>query len=66
MVEDLVSELIETANEQTSELLNVVKLFFNCYEKLETVIRTQNDPIELMKIIESVSIIMFLLLPSVS
>ena len=66
LVEDLVSELIETANEQTSELLNVVKLFFNCYEKLETVIRTQNDPIELMKIIESVSIIMFLLLPSVS
>ncbi len=66
MVEDLVSELIENANEQNSELLNVVKLFFNCYEELETVISTQNDPSELIQIIETVSIIMFLLLPSVS
>lgn len=66
LVEDLVSELIENANEQNSELLNVVKLFFNCYEELETVISTQNDPSELIQIIETVSIIMFLLLPSVS
>ena len=66
LVEDLVSELIETANEQNSELLNVVNLFFNFHEELETVIRTQNDPIKLIKIFESVSIIMFLLLPSVS
>ena len=34
LVEDLVSELIENANEQNSELLNVIKLFFNCYEEL--------------------------------
>lgn len=66
LVEDLISELIENANEQNSELLNVVKLFFNCYEELETVISTQNDPSELIQIIETVSIIMFLLLPSVS
>ena len=35
-------------------------------EELETVISTQNDPSELIQIIETVSIIMFLLLPSVS
>ena len=66
LVEDLVTELIENADEQNSELLNVVKLFFDCYEEIETVISTQNDPSELIQIIETVSIIMFLLLPSVS
>ena len=66
LVENLVSELIENANEQNRELLNVVKLFFDCYEEIETVISTQNDPSELIQIIETVSVVMFLLLPSVS
>lgn len=65
LVENLVSELIENANEQNSELLNVVKLFFDCYEEIETVISTQNDPSELIQIIETVSIVMFLLLDDV-
>ena len=65
LVENLVSELIENANEQNSELLNVVKLFFDCYEEIETVISTQNDPSELIQIIETVSIVMFILLDNV-
>ena len=65
LVENLVSELIENANEQNRELLNVVKLFFDCYEEIETVISTQNDPSELIQIIETVSIVMFLLLDNV-
>lgn len=65
-VEDIVNKLIEDADEQNSELLNVVHLFFNCYEEIETVIINKNDPSELIQIIETVSVIMFLLLPSVS
>lgn len=65
LVENLVSELIENANEQNSELLNVVKLFFDCYEEIETVISTQNDPSEPIQIIETVSTVMFLLLDDV-
>lgn len=65
-VEDIVNELIEDADEQNSELLNVVQLFFDCYEEIETVIINKNDPSELIQIIETVSVIMFLLLPSVS
>lgn len=65
-VEDIVNELIADADEQNSELLNVVQLFFDCYEEIETVIINKNDPSELIQIIETVSVIMFLLLPSVS
>lgn len=65
-VEDIVNELIENADEQNSELLNVVQLFFDCYEEIKTVIINKNDPSELIQIIETVSVIMFLLLPSVS
>lgn len=65
-VEDIVNELIEDADEQNSELLNVVQLFFDCYEEIKTVIINKNDPSELIQIIETVSVIMFLLLPSVS
>lgn len=65
-VEDIVNKLIEDADEQNSELLNVVQLFFNYYEEIKTVIINKNDPSELIQIIETVSVIMFLLLPSVS
>lgn len=65
-VEDIVNELIEDADEQNSELLNVVQLFFDCYEEIETVIINKNDPSELIQIIETVSVIMFVLLPFVS
>lgn len=66
LVEDFVNELIENANEQNSELLNVVQLFFECYEEIETLISNQNDPSDLIQMIETVSIIMFVLLPFVS
>ena len=66
LIEDIVSKLIENANEQNSELLNVVQLFFGCYEEIETTISNQNDPSELIQVIETVSIIMFVLLPFVS
>ena len=65
-VEDIVNELIEDADEQNREQLNVVQLFFDCYEEIKTVIINKNDPSELIQIIETVSVIMFLLLPSVS
>ena len=66
LVEGVVNKLIEDADEQKSELLNVVQLFFDRCDEIETVISNQNDPIELIQIIETVSIIMFLLLPFVS
>ena len=65
-VEDIVNELIEDADEQNSELLNVMQLFFDCYKEIETVIINKNDPNELIQIIETVSVIMFVLLPFVS
>ena len=65
-VEDIVNELIEDADEQNSELLNVMQLFFDCYEEIETVISNKNDPSELIQIIETESVIMFVLLPFVS
>lgn len=66
LVEDFVNELIEDADEQKSELLNVVQLFFGCYEEIETLISNQNDPSDLIQMLETVSIIMFILLPFVS
>ena len=65
-VEDIVNELIEDADDHNSELLHVVQLFFDCYEEIETVISNKNDPSELIQIIETVSVIMFVLLPFVS
>ncbi len=66
LVEDIISRVIEDADEQNSELLNVIQLFFGCYEEIEDVIINQNDPSELLQIIETVSIVMFVLLPFVS
>ena len=66
MVEDIVSVMTEDADEQSSELLNVVQLFFDCYEEIETVIRNRKDPSELIQIIDTVSIVMFALQPFVS
>ena len=65
-VEDIVNGMIEDADEQNSELLNVVQRFFDCYEEIEVVISNQIDPSELIQIIETVSIGMFVLLPFVS
>lgn len=66
LVEIIVNELIENADEKNSKLLKVLQLFFECYEKIETVICNQDDPSELIQITETVSIIMFILLPFVS
>lgn len=66
LIEDIVNKLIEDADEQNRELLNVVQLFFAGYEEIETVICNQNDPSELIQITDTVSIIMFILLPFVS
>lgn len=66
LVEDIVSVMTEDADEQSSELLNVVQLFFDCYEEIETVIRNRKDPSELIQIIDTVSIVMFALQPFVS
>ena len=66
MSEDIVNKMIEGADEQNGELLNVVQLFFDCYEEIETVIRNKKDPSELIQIIDTVSIVMFALQPFVS
>jgi hypothetical protein len=66
LAEDIVNKLMENADEQNSELLNVVRLFFDCYEEIETLISNQNNPSDLIQMIETVSIIMFVLLPFVS
>lgn len=66
LIEDTVSELIKNADEQNSELLNVMQLFFGCYDEIETVISNQNDPSELIQVIETVSVVMFALLPLVA
>ena len=58
--EDIVNKMIEGADEQNSELLNVVQLFFDCYEEIETVIRNKKDPSELIQIIDTVSIVCLL------
>ena len=66
LAEDIVNKLMENAVEQNSELLNVVRLFFDYYEEIETLISNQNNPSDLIQMIETVSIIMFVLLPFVS
>ena len=66
LVEDLITNLINDADEQNCELLNIVNSFLECYEDIQAVILTQNDLDKLLKIIESVSIIMFVLMPFVS
>lgn len=66
LAEDIVNKLMENADEQNSELLNVVRLFFDCHKDIEIVINRKSDPSELLQIIETVSIIMFVLLPFVS
>ena len=66
LAEDIVNKLMENADEQNSELLNVVRLFFDYYEEIETLISNQNNPSDLIQMIETVSIIMFVLLPFVS
>lgn len=66
LIEDVVNKLIEDADEQNRELLNVVQLFFAGYEEIETVICNQNDPSELIQIADTVFIAMFILLPFVS
>lgn len=66
LAEDIVNKLMENADEQNSELLNVMRLFFDCHKDIEIVINSKSDPSELMQIIETVSIIIFVLLPFVS
>ena len=66
LAEDIVNKLMENADEQNSELLNVVRLFFDYYEEIETLISNQNNPSDLIQMIETVSFIMFVLLPFVS
>ena len=64
--EGIVKKMLEEADEQNSELLSVVQRFFGCYEEVESVIRNQCDPSELIKEIETISIVMFALLPFIS
>lgn len=64
--EDIINNMIEEADEKNSKLLNFIKLFFDYYEEVVSLIRNQNDPSELIQIIEMVSIVMFVLQPFVS
>lgn len=53
--------LINGADEENLELLNSIKPIFDCYEDIEKIILTQGDVCELIKTIESVLEIMFIL-----
>ncbi len=63
LVEELVNELIKEADEQNVELLNVVRMFLDCYDEIETCIRTNGDLNEIIQITETVAGLMFILLP---
>ena len=66
LVENIINELIEHADIQNSEYLNFILIFLGCYEEIEAVIRNQNDPGEIIQMIDAVIGIMFILLSFVS
>lgn len=66
LIEDVVNKMIDEADEDNSELLNVVQIFFDFYEEILLAIKNQNDMSKLIQMIETVLIIMFVLQPFVS
>ena len=66
LIDDVVNELFEDADEQNLKYLNIVKQFFDYYEEIKFMISKQNDPSESIYITEAVSRMMICLLPSVS
>lgn len=63
---DIVYRLIEGADEKNRELIKVVQLFCDYQEDIMSIIRNQNDPSELLQIIEIVVGAMIVLQPVVS
>lgn len=63
---ELVTEMLEVADEQNNELLSVVQLLFDCYDEIVSTIKDQNDPSELIQLIEKVFIVMFAAQPFVA
>lgn len=66
LIRGLISEILEDADEQNGELLKVVQQFLDCFGEIKVIIINKKDPSELIKIIENVSIVMFVLLPFVA
>lgn len=62
---ELVNALMEESNGQYMEMLNLVKLFFNCYEEIEDSIKNHIDPNEIIEIMQTVSGMMVILYPYV-
>lgn len=60
------TEMLEVADEQNNELLSVVQLLFDCYDEIVSTIKDQNDPSELIQLIEKVFIVMFAAQPFVA
>lgn len=66
LIDDVLNELFEDADEENLKYLNIVKQFFDYYEEIKSIISKQNDPSESIYIIEGISRMMIYLLPSVS
>lgn len=64
-IDDLVNEMYKDSDYQNIVLLNMIKHFFGCYEKIESMIRKHNDLSESIYKIEEVIVIMIYLLPLV-
>lgn len=65
-IDDLVNEMYKDSDYQNIVLLNMIKHFFGCYEKIESIIRKHNDLSESIYKIEEVIVIMIYLLPLVA
>ena len=63
LIRGLINEMLKDADEQNEKLLKVVQQFLDCFEEIEAIISRKNDANELIQIIETVSIVMFVLLP---
>ncbi|MDE6434363.1 MAG: hypothetical protein K2L07_09050 [Lachnospiraceae bacterium] len=61
----LVKELVEEADGQNKQFLEMVKLFFDFFDDIKSCIENNDDPSEIMQVIDSVFGLMISLLPYV-
>lgn len=66
LIDDVVNELFEDADEQNLKYLNIIKQFFDYCKEIKFMINKQNDPSESIDITEAVLGMMIYLLPSVA
>lgn len=66
LIDNVVNELFEDADEQNLKYLNIIKQFFDYCKEIKFMINKQNDPSESIDITEAVLGMMIYLLPSVA